>query len=150
MEIEIIKYHNNDNTIEFGYYLNSFLSQIKTLHWYTKNLNFHKLLDDIHNDISKLFDEFQEELILMSETETFPNLNYQDSNILKKQNNQISYDNYSFDFYKKLVCELKSTLLSIEFENFLTNKNSGLNNKKEEIISFLNKSLYLLNMIDFK
>jgi DNA-binding ferritin-like protein len=143
MQIEIIKFND---TIEFGIYLNSFLSKLKLIHWYTRNINFHKILNDTYKDLNDIFDSFQEEIIQSSEDTPFPFINYDNLNTMNICKEDYLDDEKMVNLYKKIVCEFKNVLSTNEFKDFCSKTSSGINNKKEEIFSILNESLYLLNM----
>jgi DNA-binding ferritin-like protein len=144
MNLEIIKINKIDNNLEttklFGLLLNNILSNIKMMHWYTDNYNVHKILGEDYDTLSDLFDKIQEEIIGTSKESQiiFPMIN---SNSL----DNIDYTNI-IESYKNLVTHLKNNLNGLEFNNYLTSVSTGINNTKEEIISEVNKTLYLLSL----
>jgi DNA-binding ferritin-like protein len=144
MNLEIIKINKIDNNLEttklFGLLLNNILSNIKMMHWYTDNYNVHKILGEDYDTLSDLFDKIQEEIIGTSKESQiiFPMIN---SNSL----DNIDYTNI-IESYKNIVTHLKNNLNGLEFNNYLTSVSTGINNTKEEIISEVNKTLYLLSL----
>lgn len=146
MNLEIIKINKIDNNLEttklFGLLLNNILLNIKMMHWYTDNYNVHKILGEDYDTLSDLFDKIQEEIIGTSKESQiiFPMIN---SNSL----DNIDYTNI-IESYKNLVTHLKNNLNGLEFNNYLSSVSTGINNTKEEIISEVNKTLYLLSLIN--
>lgn len=147
MNVEIIKISTNNNNLDstkqFGLFLNDILKHIKMMHWYTLNYNVHKILGKNHEKLSILFDSIQEEIIETSKHSTvlFPLIN---ANFLSNQENSDILENY-----KDISEQLKNNLNSLDFNNYLNAVSSGINNTKEEILSELNKTSYLLSLVDF-
>lgn len=152
MEIEIVKaqfINNLDSSIKFGIQLNKITSIIKMLHWYVCNHNIHVILGDLYDDLTDLFDKLQEEIIGTSKEygETFPLFN---STLFQLENiNDYTDDAAIMSYYKKTTDDIKTILTSIEFNGYIANVKSGLNNTKEDILSRINKSNYLLSMVKF-
>jgi hypothetical protein len=150
MEIEIIKIKNKQNsTLVFGNILNNFLSSLKILHWYSPDINLHYILDDLYSDLSKKFDKLQEEIIEVSryQLSSFPVLNEND--FLFKIEDNIDEKNIILIFDKN-ISKFLNLLNSIEINNFIKSNISGLNNTKEDIVSIINKSKYLISIINLK
>jgi DNA-binding ferritin-like protein len=150
MEIEIIKITPKAEAIQMAEYLTNFLSKIKILHWYTLNYNLHKILNDVYDNLSEHFDSLQEEIIGTSKINSisFPNLDLSNSQTLNSNYNFLSSDKSIIDFYDTLTKEIKNILCGNEFNSYVSNNQTGLNNIKEEILSEINKSLYLISMIN--
>ena len=156
MNIEIIKNTENsigldsqlDSTREFGILLNKITLSIKMMHWYVLDYNAHKILGNLYDDISDLFDTLQEEIIGTSKSHgvLFPKfnliINSEDFQIYK--NNEIILEN----FYK-VSGDLKNLLNSSDFTVYVSSVTSGINNTKEEIVSLLNKTEYLIGLLKF-
>ena len=150
MEIEIIKIKTKQNsTIIFGNILNNFLSNLKILHWYSPDINLHNIFDDLYSDLSKKFDSFQEEIIGVSNCQinSFPILN--ENEFLFKIEDNID-DKNIVNIFENNVSKFLNLINSIEINNFIKSNVSGLNNTKEDIISIINKSKYLISMINLK
>lgn len=133
-----------DSTRKFGSLLNSIISNVKMMHWYTNDYNMHLIFGNLYDNLNDLFDKFQEEIIGLSKCskEQFPE--FQLNNF---DNNQYTNDEAIMDSYVALEIFLKQILTSFELDSYIKNVTSGLNNTKEEIISTLNKTNYLLSMI---
>jgi DNA-binding ferritin-like protein len=146
MNIEIIKVNPIDNNLEttkkFGMFLNNILSSMKMLHWYTNNYNVHKILGKHYEKLSNLFDKLQEEIIGTSSGSNvlFPMVNTSTFELL-------DYSDFS-NAYITIIEQFKNNTNSIEFNNYLNSVSSGINNTKEEIFSEINKTLYLLSLIN--
>ena len=148
MEIEIIKIKSKKNqTIIFGNILNNFLSCLKILHWYSNDINVHNIIGDLYLSLSETFDTFQEEIIGISnfENNIFPIINEENYNF--KCDNDILEKNV-IDIFQKNVFLFLNLLNSVEIDNFIKSSKSGLNNTKEEILSSINKSKYLISMVN--
>lgn len=148
MEIEIIKIKSKKNqTIIFGNILNNFLSCLKILHWYSNDINVHNIIGDLYLSLSETFDAFQEEIIGISnfENNIFPIINEENYNF--KCDNDILEKNV-IDIFQKNVFLFLNLLNSVEIDNFIKSSKSGLNNTKEEILSSINKSKYLISMVN--
>jgi len=150
MEIEIIKRQINDpldSSRNFAIQLNKAVSVIKMLHWYVCDHNIHVILGDLYDDLTDLFDKLQEEIIGTSKeyNENFPLFN---STLFQLENIDDYRDNETImSYYKKTVDDIKTILTSIEFNGYIANVKSGLNNTKEDILSRINKANYLLSMV---
>ena len=145
-QIQII--NSLDTTREFGLFLNKLSSGIKMIHWYIQDYNVHKLFGKLYDNLNELFDKLQEEIIGTSKTSNilFPKLNLLIDNIENLENYQ---DNQKImDVYNQLSLVLKNLLCSLEFKQYTDAVQSGINNTKEEIISELNKTEYLLSMLN--
>jgi len=145
-QLEIIKIKKNNNTVVLANYLNYFLSSIRIMHWYTLNLNLHEIFGELYKNINISFDSFQEEIIGLNRQDESLNLNLNNL-INQKLDEIIENDILIIETYKKIVDEFKKILSSQELNNYISNSNSGLNNSKEEILSQLNKSLYLISLV---
>jgi DNA-binding ferritin-like protein len=148
MQIEIIRTTENTNissTVEFGKLLNNILSNIKMLHWYTTDYNVHIILGELYESLSQLFDNIQEEIIgtVKSNNVQFPSFNSNDVIL-----NDIDQESNNVDCFFDYGEKIKNIFSSVDFNNFLNSTISGINNTKEEIISSINKSNYLLSMIN--
>jgi DNA-binding ferritin-like protein len=150
MEIEIIRIAPKNDTIEFAEYLNTFLSKVKMMHWYTLNFNLHKILNDVYDNLSDSFDTLQEEIIGTSRNGNcpFPIINTKNTQIYKMDYSILNSDKDIVDQYKVITIEIKNILLGSELTNYISTVQSGLNNTKEEILTEINKSLYLISMIN--
>jgi DNA-binding ferritin-like protein len=137
-----------DNTRNFGLFLNKILAGIKMFHWYTLNYNFHIVTDDLYKNLSKLIDTFMEELIEVVRTQNIPfNINIPEiQNFDNCQTYQPELQNFT-NKYNEISYTLMQVLNSQEFFQFTQSTISGINNVKEEILSLLNKTSYLLNQI---
>lgn len=146
MEIEIIKIQNKSYTLGFANYFNKVLSDVKLFHWYVLNYDVHNILGEIYSKLSDLFDDLQEEIIGTYKLENNPPPIF--NNTLKDIDEEIlNTDESIVEHYKSLVTNVKNVLCSVDFENYVSTSRSGINNVKEEVLSQINKSLYLLNMI---
>ena len=149
MEIEIIRLSPKGDTITFAEYLNGVLSKIKLMHWYTTNYNLHVIFDKSYKHISDSFDALQEEIIGISRCgDIFPNLNLNNTSTSNSDVSKLNSDRDIIEFYKQITLELKSIINDENLNNFIKNNNCGINNTKEEILSEINKSLYLISMIN--
>jgi DNA-binding ferritin-like protein len=148
MNIQIIKTNPIDNNIEstkqFGLFLNEVLSAIKMMHWYTNNYNAHKVLGKNYETLAGLFDKIQEEIIgtCKDSSVLFPMINSNNSF------NNLDHSNV-LDSYKTISTEIKNNLNSLDLQNYLSAVSSGISNTKEEIITELNKTNYLISLINF-
>jgi DNA-binding ferritin-like protein len=150
MEIEIIKITPKAEAIQIAEYLTNFLSKVKMLHWYTLNYDLHKILNDVYDNLNIHFDSLQEEIIGTSRINSysFPNLDLSNSKTLSSDYCFLSSDKTIIEFYNNLTKEIKSILCGNEFNSYISNNYTGINNIKEEILSEINKSLYLISMIN--
>jgi hypothetical protein len=137
-----------DPTRVFGIILSKALSNIRMMHWFVLDHNAHEILGDLYSDLSDLFDKLEEEIIGTSKEYDviFP---LHDVNCIKIDQIQVYQNNQSIiDCYFDVVNTIKNLLTSLEFNNYTNNVKSGIGNTKEEIISRINKSNYLLSMIN--
>jgi hypothetical protein len=127
--------------------MNDFLTGLKLCHLFTNNYNMHKIYGDTYDQLSSIFDNFQEELIGLFQNKTFSNENFINSfefKVLEKENN-----NY-IEEYSQLKCNLINLLTSKELQGIInSSESSGLNNTLEEIFSKINKTDYFLKMLSF-
>lgn len=146
MEIEIIKYkENKDFTINFAKILNSTLQNIKLLHWYSPDINIHNIFDELYSSLNKKFDRLQEEIIETSKNQniTFPIFDFENFNI----NIEYITEKDIKNIFNTIISKFLNLLNSIEFNNYIKTVNSGLLNTKDEILSSINKSKYLISMV---
>lgn len=137
-----------DPTRIFGIILNNALTDIKMMHWFVLDNNAHEILGDLYSDLNDLFDKLEEEIIGTSKEYDviFPLHDLaciKIDSITAFQNNQSIIDRYF-----ETVNVIKNLLTSLEFNNYTNSVKSGINNIKEEIISRINKSNYLISMIN--
>jgi DNA-binding ferritin-like protein len=152
MQIEIIQISENDPltpTKNFGVILNRTLSTIKMLHWYVKIYDVHVILGDLYDDLGELFDKLQEEIIgtvnERSSSIEFPNFKI---DIIQDENfNSYVDDETVISHYYQTVDVIKDILSSFEFDIFVKDSKTGLNNTKEDILTRINKTNYLLSLI---
>lgn len=137
-----------DSTRDFGLFLNKILAGIKMFHWYTLNYNFHIITNDLHKNLNKLVDSLMEELIEVVRTQnTTFNINLPEiQNFENCQTYQPELQSF-VNKYSEISFVLMQVLNSAEFSDFTQKSISGINNVKEEILSLLNKTSYLLNQI---
>lgn len=136
-----------DSTRNFGISLNKVLTTIKMVHWYTEDYNAHKILGNLYESLSDLFDNLQEEIIGTSKQQNklFPQINFQlDSDNIQ---NYIPMSGINMETYYKSVQILFYVLESPEFNAYVESVSSGINNVKEEILTSVNKANYLLSMV---
>lgn len=151
MEIEIIKIKPEtdilSSTKNFGIILNKATTTIKMLHWYASDYNVHTILGDFYEDLTDLFDKLQEEIIgtVKEYNSNFPMFN----SALIQVDKMDAYhgDEYSKNHYNNTVNVIKEILTSMEFNNYVATVKSGINNTKEEILSRINKTNYLLSLV---
>lgn len=105
------------------------LSQIKSFHWQTKSYARHMAYDRIHNDLSALIDTFVEV--------------YQGKYGRIKVNGDISIININEEEANGFVDQ---TINKISNELPINEKDSDLNNIKDEMIASLNVLKYLLTL----
>jgi len=154
MNIEIIKTSENsciesslDSIRSFGLILNKNITFIKMAHWFILNYNIHEILGELYSDMDILFDTLEEEIIGTSKKYEilFPKFNstlFQIENLDLYKNDEIILENLHV-----FLDNLKNILTSLEFNDYITKVKSGLNNTKEDIITRINKTLYLLSML---
>lgn len=156
MNIEIVKINSTedvyfesslDSIRNFGIILNKTSSIIKMLHWFTKDYNTHKIFGDLYSNLIELFDVLQEEIIGTSKKYNviFPSFNSSFNDLEDIQN--YKEDENIIELYHKTTDYINNILTSIEFNDYVTKVKSGINNTKEEIISNINKTNYLLDII---
>jgi DNA-binding ferritin-like protein len=156
MNIEIVKispekdvYFESslDSVRNFGIILNKTSSIIKMLHWFIKDYNTHKIFGDLYSNLIELFDNLEEEIIGTSKKYNviFPSFNSTFNDLDNIQN--YKEDENIIELYHKTTDYINNILTSIEFNDYVTKVKSGLNNTKEEIISNINKTNYLLDII---
>jgi DNA-binding ferritin-like protein len=154
MEIKIISAQNISNSLdstrEFGSFLLKSNSIIHMIHWYVLNYNAHKILGNLYEDLDELFDTLQEEIIgtTRNNNVNFPKINFQIPVLELDDVSRFVDDNGQLlDIYFEVFKEITAVLTSIEFNNFVTQVKSGINNTVEEILSRLNKANYLLSLV---
>lgn len=136
-----------DSTRNFGIALNKVLTTVKMVHWYTEDYNVHKILGDLYESLSDLFDNLQEEIIGTSKQQNklFPQINFElDSDNIQ---NYIPVNGVNMETYYKSVQTLFYVLESSEFNAYVESVSSGINNVKEEILTSVNKANYLLSIV---
>jgi DNA-binding ferritin-like protein len=147
MQINVIQIQ--DNTKSFASILNRFLSNVKLMHWYTHNYDMHKTFESLYSDMGDMFDSLQEEIIGTSKDEhscnTFPS--FEKESIKDEDYLNYSEDSTILNHYFSIQKSLKDILCSLEFKSYADSSQSGIMNIKDEIISRLNKTNYLLSMI---
>lgn len=137
-----------DSVRNFGIFLNKSLSVIRMTHWFTQNYDVHKIIGKTYEKLSNLFDTLQEEIIGTSSQQgkVFPEIFYEmDWENIQNYKHINGINMQSFYKTSQTIC---SVLNSQEFNAYMQSVISGINNTKEEIISELNKTSYLLNMVD--
>jgi hypothetical protein len=109
----------------------------------------HNIIGDLYSSLSENFDKFQEEIIGVSNSNNnlFPIINEENYNF--KCGDEILEENV-IDCFDKNLFTFLNLLNSVEVDNFIKSSRSGLNNTKEEILSNINKSKYLISMINLK
>jgi hypothetical protein len=152
MEIELITTSAVEDPLDtsrtFGVFLNKVTTVIKMTHWYAKDHNAHVILGDLYDDLSELFDKLQEEIIgtVQSDNAIFPM--FSDIHIVDLEDAQVFVgDHNSYVYYFDTVETVKNILTSLEFNNFVATVKSGIPNTREDIISRINKTNYLLSMV---
>jgi hypothetical protein len=136
-----------DSTRSFGIFLNKAISTIKMIHWYTEDYNKHKILGELYDSLSDLFDKLQEEVIgtCKLKSKQFPHI----SNDINFEDIQSYASSCGSDMktYYDVCSAVCSSLTSQEFNSYTESVISGLNNTKEEILSSFNKTNYLLSLV---
>ena len=112
----------------------SFQHNIKLYHWHTTLYSRHKATDDLHIKLSDLIDEFVE--VYMGK--------YGRKHILKKHTNITLVNNDDELFVKYL--EYGIQFISVNITKSLDKKDTDLFNIKDEMLSILNKTLYLCTL----
>jgi len=135
-----------DSTRKLGAVFNTMLSDIKMMHWYTQNYNLHLIFADLYDALSDLVDKLQEEIIGTSRQTgiSFPDCNLDE--FLKFDINNFKDDESIIFCFNALQSTFKEILESAEFISYTKSVTSGLLNTKDEIISILNKTNYLISM----
>lgn len=151
MELEITKitseYESVDlrSSIDFANLLNNVLNNIKMCHWYAVDYNLHIITGNLYENLSDKFDELQEQIIgvIKSNSVMFPIFNVSQG----VENMPEGYEHIErLLFYTKL---LSSVLSSLAMKHFVEDCGpNGINNTIEEILSSINKSLYLIGMLN--
>jgi hypothetical protein len=136
-----------DSTRNFGIFLNKSLSIIKMCHWYTEDYNVHKILGKVYDNLSDLFDSLQEEIIgtVKQQGKPFPEIFIEID--LENIQNYRHMNDINMQSYYKASQSIIAALTSQEVTSYVLSVVSGINNTKEEIISTLNNSNYLLSMV---
>jgi DNA-binding ferritin-like protein len=158
MEIQIIQSTDTSQDVStetsadaktqyFGTILNRFLSNIKMVHWYIRDYNKHEIFGNLYTDLSELFDSLQEEII---GTQRATNLDFpefdRDSTFHDEELQYYIDDKTMVDKYFVLYNNLIDILLSNEFTTYTEQTRSGILNIRDEIVSRLNKTNYLINL----
>jgi DNA-binding ferritin-like protein len=153
IDIQIIKVQDDtqvslDPTRSFGLALNKALSKIKMVHWYVMCYNAHKIIGKLYEDLSDLVDKLQEEIIGTSRNQNiiFPQIScnlFELEDITQYQ----TQDKDIMSCYYDTTQKIQNMISSQEFDNYINSVSSGLNNTKEEILSAINKTNYLLSLI---
>lgn len=139
-----------DSTRTFGISLNKVLTTIKMAHWYTEDYNAHKILGNLYESLSDLFDGLQEEIIgtAKQQNKPFPQISFElDSDNIQ---NYIPINGVNMETYYKSVQTLFYVLESPEFKAYVESVSSGINNVKEEILTAVNKANYLLGLLNLQ
>jgi DNA-binding ferritin-like protein len=136
-----------DNVKNFSIYLLNIISLIKLMHWYADNYQVHEILGSLYQDLDPLIDKMIEEIIGVVRDHKFsfnlttPLVDLKDSSLYKLNSEG------KMEEVLKVLDSLTNTLSSIEIKNFILLGYSGINNTLEEILSSLNKTKYLLNLV---
>ena len=153
MEIEIIKIKSQndplDPTRQFGIFLKKIQGIVHMLHWYSTDHNVHEILGDLYESLDGLFDKLQEEIIGTSLTQNinFPTFS---SGLCFDTIEQFRGSTKDIIMSYENTCKIvQEVLTSLEFNGYISNVKSGINNTKEDIITSFNKASYLLNMIKY-
>ena len=136
-----------DNTKNFGIILSEVTSIIHLIHWYILDFNIHTLLGDLYDDLNDLFDKLQEEIIGTSRLQEIPFPNFSLDCFNSKNLAQYESKEDLLDTYYKTTTKLIAILNSQEFKMYIEQVVSGLNNTKEDILSRINKTNYLLSLM---
>lgn len=151
MNVTIISTEFNDeleSTKYFALLLSKTLTLIRMSHWYILNHNIHEILGNLYEDLDQLFDKLQEEIIGTSRSSGVPFPSFSPETLNIDNLEQYESDNAGLlDSYYKTVLKLSAILGSTEFSNYINSIDSGINNTKEDILSRINKTNYLLSMV---
>ena len=148
MQIEIIKTstpNNLNSTMDFGILLNNITASIKMLHWYSDNYNVHEILGELYESLIDLFDKLQEEIIGTCKQYNVPFPSFTSDNFNPKN---INCEQNIIQSYSDLSEKTKNIFCSMEFNSFVNTSNSGINNTKEDILTSINKTNYLISMVN--
>jgi hypothetical protein len=104
----------------------------------------------VYDNLSDSFDSLQEEIIGTSRCGNcpFPIINTKNTQIYKMDCSILNSDKDIVEQYKVIATEIKNILSGSELNNYISTVQSGINNTKEEILTEINKSLYLISMIN--
>lgn len=138
-----------DNTKNFAIILSEISSIIHLIHWYIQDFNIHNLMGDLYEDLNTLFDKLQEEIIGTSKNSQTPFPSFSLECFDSKNLEQYQTKEDLLDTYFKTTTKLIAILNSSEFKMYLDLVTSGLNNTKEDIISRINKTNYLLSLMGY-
>lgn len=138
---------NLDPTRFFGILISRSLTSLHMLHWYTKNFNFHEIIGELYSDLNDLFDKFQEEIIGTSKNSTLLFPGFDPESVELEIELYKGDDKELLENYYKLSTTIIAILSSREISNYIDTVQSGLNNTKEDILSRINKTNYLLDML---
>jgi hypothetical protein len=136
-----------DNTKMFGIILSEVASIIHLVHWYIPDINIHTLMGDLYSDLNDLFDKLQEEIIGTSRKFQTPFPSFSCDCFDSKNLSQYESKEDLIDTYHKTTVKLTAILNSPEFKMYIDSVCSGLNNTKEDIVSRINKTDYLLSLM---
>jgi DNA-binding ferritin-like protein len=121
---------------------------IQMLHLYSNDYQVHLIFGNLYEKLDELFDTLLEEIIGTSKLQNvqFPSFsdNIDLSNIQQFKGGVSDITNT----YHRINSEVLNILTSLEFNNYINNVRSGINNTKEEIISAFNKTNYLLSLVN--
>ena len=150
MEITIITTSNNNlqPVRQLGILLSKVLSTIHMVHWFVEDYNAHKILGDLYETLDPMFDSLLEEVLGTSKSQgvLFPaySPDCYDLNDTEQFDPQITE---ILDTYYKCTVKFIAIIKSVEFNNYLEQVDSGINNTREDIISAINKANYLLGLL---
>lgn len=135
-----------DSVRTFGVFLNKSLSILRMTHWFTNDYNTHIIIGNLYDDLSELFDNLIEEIIGTTRQQgiLFPvlSLNAIDSDNISSYSCESNIETFN------KTCQLiLANINSNEFKSYTDNIISGINNTREEIISKINKTNYLLSLV---
>ena len=145
--IDVSLSYNLDGSKNFAIFLTKILSGLQLCHWYSDDYNVHLIIGDLYNDLRKLFDLLQEEIIgivkegcggfVMSVPEVdLGSLLLYKCSPENKIKEIISILNMTSDIFN-----------SQDLKNFIGSSGNGINNTREEILSSCNRAKYLLGLI---